>query len=32
MLMRYTHLEGNLTRKYSEAITKTIKAEMFPDE
>lgn len=28
MLMRYTHLEGNLTRKYSEGITKTINAEV----
>lgn len=28
MLMRYTHLEGNLTRKYSEAITKSINAEV----
>jgi integrase len=32
MLMRYTHLEGNLTRKYSEAITKTINADSFSDE
>ncbi|MFI5342775.1 MAG: integrase [Chlamydiales bacterium] len=27
MLMRYTHLEGNLARKYSEGITKTITTE-----
>jgi integrase len=26
MLMRYTHLEGDLARKYSEGITKTINA------
>lgn len=28
MLMIYTHLEGNLARKYSEGITKTINAEI----
>lgn len=27
MLMRYTHLEGDLARKYSEGITKTINLE-----
>lgn len=26
MLMRYTHLEGDLARKYSEGITKAINA------
>jgi len=28
MLLRYTHLEGDLTRKYSEGITKTINSEV----
>ncbi|MEI8366730.1 MAG: site-specific integrase, partial [Parachlamydiaceae bacterium] len=28
MLLRYTHLEANLTRKYSEGITKSINAEV----
>ncbi len=30
MLMRYTHLEGDLARKYSEGITKIINADNSP--